>query len=135
VISAVTKLQEAYISSTPGAFQMAAVAALTGPQDCVEEMRKEYQRHRDVVAEILDKNGINYYLPSGAFYMWIKIGVESQAFAEGLLQSKKVTVSPGCAFGAAGEGWIRVSLASSIEDLTVGMSRFAEFLKEQQLEK
>ncbi len=135
VIGAVTKLQEAYISSTPGAFQMAAVEALTGPQDCVEEMRAEYQRHRDKVAEILDRHKIAYYLPSGAFYMWIKVGVESQAFAEGLLLRQKVTVSPGCAFGTVGRDWVRISLASSLEDLTTGVSRLAEFLKEQQLEK
>lgn len=135
VIDAVTKLQEAYVSSTPGAFQMAAVEALNGPQDCVETMRAEYQRHRDNVAAILDKAGIEYYMPAGAFYMWIKVGVPSQAFAEGLLLKKKVTVSPGCAFGTMGEDWVRISLASSMEDLTTGVSRLAEFLKEQQLEK
>lgn len=135
IIGAVTKLQEAYISSTPGAFQIAAVAALNGPQDCVEEMRAEYQRHRDGVATILDENGIEYYMPSGAFYIWIKVDMESQAFAEGLLQNKKVTVSPGCAFGTIGDGWIRISLASSMDDLTVGVTRMAEYLKEQRIEK
>lgn len=135
VISAVTKLQEAYISSTPGAFQLAAIEALTGPQECVEEMRTEYQRHRDAVAELLDENKMEYYLPSGAFYMWIKVGVDSQAFAEDLLHRKKVTVSPGCAFGMMGREWIRISLASSMEDLSTGVSRLAEFLREQQLEK
>lgn len=131
MIAAVTKLQEAYVSSTPGAFQMAAVTALDSSQDCVEAMRAEYQRHRDGVAAILDRAGIEYYMPSGAFYMWIRVNTDSQTFAEELLMRKKVTVSPGCAFGDMGEGWVRISLASSMEDLTEGVSRLAAFLKEQ----
>lgn len=129
VISAMTKVQEAYVSSVPGAFQMAAVAALEGPQDCVSEMRDEYKRHRDAVATILEKNNIKFYMPGGAFYMWINIGARrSQEFAESLLREKHVTVSPGSAFGSTGEGWIRISLASSLEDLETGMNRMVEFI-------
>lgn len=67
VIAAVTKLQEAYVSSTPGAFQMAAVTALDSSQDCVEAMRAEYQRHRDSVATILDQAGIKSICPPVRF--------------------------------------------------------------------
>ncbi len=130
VITQMIKLQEAYVSSVPGSMQMAAVTAMTGPQDCVEEMREEYDAHRQIAAKILDEFGIAYYMPKGAFYMWIKAGCEnSKEFAKQLVLEKHVAVAPGGTFGNTGEGFIRISLASSREDLEVGVRRLAESIK------
>lgn len=130
IIQAMTKLQEAYVSSVPAANQLAAVAALNGPQDCVKEMCLEYKAHRDLVASILKKNGISFFTPSGAFYLWIRIGARNSVqFAEDFLRNEHVAVAPGGTFGESGEGWIRISLASSAQDLSVGVTRLAQYLQ------
>lgn len=130
VIAQMIKLQEAYVSSVPGAMQMAAVTAMTGSQECVEVMRNEYAEHRLIAAGILDEFGIEYYMPMGAFYMWIKAGCEnSKEFAKNLVLEKHVAVAPGVTFGYTGEGFIRISIASSKEDLEIGVRRLAESIK------
>ncbi len=130
IIQAMTKLQEAYISSVPAATQMAAIAALKGPQDCVREMCAAYRENRDRVAEILSANGVTYFTPSGAFYMWISIdGRDSSRFAQDLVQKERVAVAPGGTFGRTGEGWVRVSLASPTDDLLEGVRRMVRYLK------
>lgn len=127
VIAQMIKLQEAYVSSVPGSMQMAAITAMTGPQDCVEVMRKEYDEHRRIAANILDEFGIEYYMPKGAFYMWIKAGCEnSKEFAKKLVMEKHVAVAPGATFGDTGEGFIRISIASGKEDLEIGVRKLAE---------
>ena len=129
MIQAMTKLQEAYVSSVPAATQIAAIAALKGPQDCIEEMSAAYQRNRDKVAEMLSAAGITYFNPSGAFYMWVSIdGRNSTEFAQRLVQAEKVALAPGSTFGATGEGWIRISLASPTEDLVEGVQRMIKFM-------
>lgn len=130
VITQMIKLQEAYVSSVPGSMQMAAITAMTGPQDCVEEMRQEYDAHRRIAADILDEFGIEYFMPTGAFYMWIKAGCQdTKEFAKKLVLEKHVAVAPGVTFGTTGEGFIRISLASSREDLNIGVRRLAESIR------
>lgn len=130
VITQMIKLQEAYVSSVPGSMQMAAVTAMTGPQDCVEEMRTEYDEHRKIAAGILDEFGIDYFMPNGAFYMWIKAECcDSKEFAKKLVLEQKVAVAPGATFGKTGEGFIRISLASKKEDLEIGVRKLAEAIK------
>ncbi|MCI8550597.1 MAG: aminotransferase class I/II-fold pyridoxal phosphate-dependent enzyme [Lachnospiraceae bacterium] len=128
IIQTMMKLQEAYISSVPGANQMAGVAAIRGPQKCVEEMRRTYQDNRDLAAALFAEAGISYFLPGGAFYMWVGIeGKDSTEFAEKLLLKEKVAVAPGQTFGENGEGWLRISLASKGEDLQEGIKRLVHF--------
>lgn len=129
VIAEMTKLQEAYVSSVPGANQKAAVAALNGPEECTETMRTKYKENMQMVSEILDNAGIAYCRPGGAFYMWINIdGRDSTQFAMDFLKDCHVALSPGQTFGESGEGWIRISLASATEDLKAGVTRLAEYL-------
>lgn len=129
IIQEMTKLQEAYVSSVPAANQLAGVAAIEGSQECIQKMCEEYRKNRDLVTGILDQNGISYFKPSGAFYLWVNIqSRDSAKFAEQFLLQKKVAVAPGYTFGETGEGWIRISLASPAKDLSEGAEKLAEFL-------
>ena len=123
------KMQENYISCVPTALQKAAVTALDGPQDCVAMMRDAYKAHRDVVANILKPAGIQFFMPDGAFYMWVNVEAEdSDEFCVDFLMKERVAVAPGSTFGPSGQGWIRISLASSAEDLEQCATRLVRYL-------
>jgi aspartate/methionine/tyrosine aminotransferase len=110
--------------------QKGAEAALSGPQDCVHEMRDAYRDRRDAAAAILDERGIGYVRPRGAFYLMADVSPagESLAFAKRLLQQEHVSVVPGSAFGPGGEGWVRVSLCVDPDTLAAGLDRLGTAL-------
>ena len=119
-------VQEAMIScvSTPG--QHAAVAALTGPQDAVDAARLHYLANLEAASALLTERGMGHLVPGGAFYLWIDVshasGGDVAAWAERFLREQRVAVAPGSAFGASGEGWIRVCAASTRADLLHGLA-------------
>lgn len=119
--------QEALISCVNTPAQRAAIAALTGPQDAVVEAAARYREHLDAATALLDERGIGYLRPQGAFYLWIDVAHASDgdvaAWAERFLLEQRVAVAPGSAFGAAGEGWIRVCVAADREVLLEGLRR------------
>jgi len=123
------KMQEPLIACVNAPAQYAALAALEGPQDFVETMRRTYRERRDAAAVQLDAAGIGYLLPQGAFYMWVDVrdrcGGDVKSWALQLLREHHVAVAPGTAFGAGGEGWIRISLATDTGDLLEGLERVA----------
>jgi aspartate aminotransferase len=126
-----TGMQEPIISCVNTPAQMAALAAVTGPQDVVGKMREAYRTQRDELLEILDRGGLPSSQPSGAFYVWTDVseaGVPSMDFARSLIEREHVAVAPGGAFGELGEGYVRLSLASSREDLLDGASRLVRFV-------
>jgi aspartate/methionine/tyrosine aminotransferase len=126
-----TGMQEPIISCVNTPAQMAALAALAGPQQVVREMRDSYRERRDELLEILDRGDLTSTLPSGAFYVWADIseaGMPSMEFARYLIEREHVAVAPGSAFGELGEGYVRLSLASSREDLIEGTSRLVRFV-------
>jgi len=128
----ISRLQEPIISSTNSPTQKAGVAALMGPQECVETMRQAYHRRRDLAVRIMADNGLYRYTPQGAFYLLVDVsaaGRDSYAVAKAILQEEKVAVAPGEAFGQDGAGLVRVSLASSEEALTEGLTRICRFLR------
>ncbi len=130
VIVQLGKMQEGYVSCAPGPSQKAAEAALRGPQDCVAEMRDAYNENRRLATRLLEEYGIGYHSPQGAFYLWTRVGCDdSMGFALALLQEERVAVAPGSTFGPAGEGYVRLSLASAPEDITEGIRRLAAFAK------
>ena len=111
---------------------MAALAAVTGPQDVVREMSEAYRARRDELLGVLDRGGLPSNRPSGAFYVWADVseaGVPSMDFARSLIEREHVAVAPGSAFGELGEGYVRLSLASSREDLLEGTSRLIRFVR------
>jgi aspartate aminotransferase len=126
-----TGMQEPIISCVNTPAQMAALAALSGPQQVVREMRDAYRVRRDELLEILDRGDLASTRPSGAFYVWADVseaGMPSMEFARSLIEREHVAVAPGSAFGELGEGYVRLSLASSREDLIEGTSRLVRFV-------
>ena len=100
--------------------QLAAVAALTGPQACVSELATTYQRRRDVLVEGLQRLGWDVPRPKATMFCWAPVPrgfASSLAFAMELLERAGVTVVPGSGFGAMGEGYVRLALVQSEERL------------------
>ncbi len=118
--------QEAMISCVNAPAQRAAIAALTSDQSDVVAAREHYSGNFAAATEMLDARGIRYLAPGGAFYLWIDMrhatGGDVAGWAEGFLREHRVAVAPGSAFGASGEGWIRVCVAASRADLLHGIS-------------
>jgi LL-diaminopimelate aminotransferase len=107
------------------AIQLAAVEALTGPQDSVREMSALYARRRDVVLAALAEIGIELEPPKGTIYIWAPVpeGRTSASFAEEVLERAGVVVSPGSAYGPNGEGFFRISLTVPDERLSEAIER------------
>lgn len=118
--------QEAMISCVNAPAQRAAIAALTSDQSDLAAARAHYRGNLAAATALLDARGIRYLTPSGAFYLWIDIrhaaGGDVATWAEDFLRAERVAVAPGSAFGASGEGWIRVCAAASRADLLHGLA-------------
>ena len=124
------KIQQALVSCVNAPAQMAALAALTGPQDAVAEMRETYRERRDALLALFAEHGTPCVRPAGAFYAWVDVrerAAGAHQFAVELLRREHVAVAPGTAFGPAGEGWVRLSLASETDALLEGGRRLARF--------
>jgi aspartate aminotransferase/aminotransferase len=111
--------------------QRAAAAALTGPQDCIATMRASYQRHRDLVVEILKEHNRLLYIPRGAFYAMINVrGPQGEhrgrQFVLDLIREYNLTVTPGIGFGSVAADYVRISLAAPDDDLTRGVRAICE---------
>ena len=131
IIAAMTKVHQYTIMCVPIMGQMAAIEALKHGQKSVEEMKKEYRRRREIIVDGLNKIGLSCHKPEGAFYVLPSIkstGLSSQEFATILLKQEKVAVVPGTAFGHSGEGYVRLSYASSFETIKEALSRMGRFL-------
>jgi len=131
LIRQMTKLQEHYVACVNSVAQKAAIAALRGPQTCVDDMLREYTRRRDVVLDGLSRvQMITCRKPAGAFYAFPNIsksGQDSRTFVGNLLKEAKVATVPGAAFGKLGEGHIRLSFATSIENIKEALKRMGEY--------
>lgn len=127
-----SKMQQAVVSCLPPFIMQAAADAISGPQDCVEEMRIHYQRRRDLLLDGLAQiPGMNCFRTGGSFCTFINIsgfGVPSQDFAEDLLSGAGVLTVAGSAFGRQGEGYLRVCFANSDEHIIEGVSRMKNYL-------
>ena len=104
----------------------AALAAVSGPQTCVLEMRDEFRRRRDVLISGLRSMGIEIETPQGAFYAFPKVG-DGNDVAARLIEGGVVTV-PGSAFGSAAKDHIRISYAASMEDIKTALARMRDIL-------
>ncbi len=120
-------VQEAIVSCVNTPAQYGALAALTGPQDAVDHARRTYRAHRDLATALLDERGIGWLPAAGGIYLWADVahltGGDVAAWAERLVRTEGVALAPGSAFGPAGEGWARISLTASAEDLRTGLGR------------
>ena len=133
IIKQMLKIHQFAIMCAPTTSQYAAVEALRNGDEDVAMMREEYNGRRRYVLERFKEMGLSWFEPFGAFYAFpcIKdLGMTSDEFATKLLQTKKVAVVPGTAFGACGEGFLRISYAYSLDDLRIALDRGAEFVTE-----
>jgi len=133
LIDTATKILESNSSCVSTISQVAAEAALEGPQDCVGEMVAAYRHRRNLVVDILREAEMLVNEPTGAFYCMADISrtrLHSRDFVFRLLREKGVSVAPGSAFGEVATGAVRISLASSDTDLREGVGRLAEFVQE-----
>ena len=133
-LSATLRKLHYYAVLCPNAIsQKAAVAALAGPQNCVQEMVKEYSRRRELVLNELDRiKSLFYTKPKGAFYVFpnfTSYEKSDETFATRLLKEAKVVTAPGSGFGKAGEGHLRISYSVSYEQVKEGMERIRSFLQ------
>lgn len=127
LVEAVNRLMVNSVSCTSMAVQRAGLAALTGPQDEVVAMREAFRTRRDLIVDGLNRiPGISCISPKGAFYAFPNIGalgVTSKHFADLLLDEYGVAALAGTAFGAHGEGYLRLSTANSEANLTRALER------------
>ena len=133
VVDTMMKIHQYGIMSAPTLAQHAGVEAMNHGDADVERMRCEYQRRRDFLVKSLNDMGLETILPKGAFYVFPCIkstGLTSEEFCLRLLEEHDVACVPGSAFGACGEGFIRMSYATSYEKIQLAMERLAVFVKE-----
>ena len=132
LVSAMTKIHQYTMLCAPITSQMAACEALYSGSKAVEEMKREYHRRRDYVLERLKEIGFDCIKPQGAFYVFPSIkksGLSCLEFANKLLKQKKVAVVPGTAFGDNYKDHIRISYASSLDQLKQAFERIELFIK------
>jgi len=129
MIDALKRLKSNLDSGIPQAIQYAAIEALTGAQDCIEEHNAIYQRRRDLVIETLNKIGLEAKSPKASLYVWAKIpeGYNSVNLATELLDEVGVVVTPGVGYGRNGEGYVRLSLTIPDAGLVKGLSRLSQW--------
>jgi aspartate/methionine/tyrosine aminotransferase len=127
------KLMEHMVSGVTAVAQRAALAAIEGSQDCVRDMVAIYDKRRHIVYDGLNSiDGIRCLKPESTFYAFPNIssyGLSSWDFAKYLVKEHKVAVVPGNIFGKAGEGYVRLSFAASIDQLKEGIARIKRGLE------
>lgn len=131
VIKQMTKIHQFAIMCAPTTSQFAAVEALRNGAGDIEVMRESYDRRRKYLLSAFEDMGLPCFEPEGAFYMFPSIkrfNMSSEEFAERLLKAEKLAVVPETAFGAGGEGFLRISYAYSIDSLKEAVGRLERFI-------
>lgn len=133
VIANMIKLQENVAACIHTPAQYAAIEALNGPQDTLKFMIDKYSKRRELIVNGINNiKGLSCIRPKGAFYVFMNItktGLKSEEFAVRLLNDEKVVVVPGTGFGEAGEGFVRLSYATSEENIKEGLFRMNRFVQ------
>ena len=134
LIGAAVKMQQNVLLSTCSFAQAGAEAALKGPQACVDEMVAEFNRRREIILDGIDSApGLECpAIPRGAFYVFVRhnvAGIDSAQLADHILDNAGVAVIPGTPFGQRGEGFLRISYATSQAECREGMDRIAEVMQ------
>ncbi len=131
ILEQMLKIHQFAIMCAPTTSQYAAVDALKNGDSDVEMMRESYDQRRRYVLHAFAEMGLDCFEPQGAFYAFPNIrrfGMSSEEFANRFLREEKVAVVPGTAFGACGDGFLRVSYASSLKNLKEALGRMAKFV-------
>lgn len=129
LVDALTRVKTNLDSGVPNAIQRMAIAALEGPQDCIAEHNRIYQRRRDRLVEALRSIGLRVTPPKASLYVWAGLpgGTGSIEFAERVLDQTGVVVTPGVGYGRNGEGYVRLSLTVPDDRLDEGVRRLEAF--------
>lgn len=132
IIGNMIKLQENVAACVNSAAQYAAIAALEGTQEPLHEMQRAYQKRRAIVVDEFSKiKGLTCFAPQGTFYALLNIsqtGMSANAFAMDLLEKERVVVVPGDAFGATSTCYVRLSFATSEENIREGIKRIKHYM-------
>lgn len=131
IIEAMTKIHQYTMLCPTITGQVAAIEALKNTSKTVQAMKREYNRRRRFIVAGLNELGLECHMPQGAFYVFPSIrstGMSSMDFAQNLLKEQKVALVPGVAFGDDCEGYVRISYASSYENLKEALARIKKFL-------
>ena len=132
IIEAMMKIHQYSMLCAPIMAQEAAVEALERGTRSMERMREEYRLRRNFIVSSLNEAGIPCHLPKGAFYVFPTIrgtGLTSREFSLKLLETKNVAVVPGTAFGTCGEGYVRCSYATAMDQIKIAVERITDFVK------
>ena len=132
IMDGMLKVQQHTATCAAAFTQAAGVAALNGPQDCVSDMVNVYQQRRDLIVEGLNSlPGVRCAAPEGAFYAFPNVagtGMTSEQFCAFILDKAQVVMTPGSAFGATGEGFVRLSFANATDLLAETVRRMRQVL-------
>ena len=132
LIGTMMKIHQYGIMSAPTLSQAAGAEAMDNGDADVARMRSEYKRRRDFLVDALNRMGLKTLLPKGAFYVFAdisKTGLTGEDFCLRLLEGHGVACVPGSAFGACGEGFIRMSYATSLDKIRIAAERLATFIR------
>lgn len=132
LIEAMMKIHQYAILCAPIMGQDAAIEALDRGEESVANMRREYERRRNFITAALNDMGLACLKPKGSFYVFPRIsstGLSSREFSMQLLQGHNVAVVPGTAFGPSGEGHVRCSFATGLDQIKIAMERMAGFVQ------
>ncbi|MGG1396481.1 aminotransferase [Bacillus salipaludis] len=135
-VEVMLKIYQYTTMCAPHMLQIGAIEALRNTFHEVEEMRKSYRRRRNFMVQALNEIGLDCHVPGGAFYVFPSIrstGLSSEQFAEELLIAEKVAVVPGNVFGESGEGYVRCSYATSMQQLQEALKRIQRFVESRKM--
>ncbi len=132
IMQGIARVHQYIIMTAPTMAQYGALEALRSCESEVQHMVQEYDRRRKLIVQGLNFIGLPTFEPCGAFYAFPKVdgtGLDDETFAERLLQEKHVAVVPGSAFGPGGEGFVRCSYATAIDQIEEALDRIDQFVK------
>ncbi len=128
IIAKMRKIQSHSVTSPTTFVQYAAIEALKGDQSFVEKMVKAFKERRDILSKGLKKLNIPYAPPEGAFYIFADVRTDGEAFSQDFLNRYYVAVTPGSAFGRRYSNWVRISYATSKENIKKMLERLEKFI-------
>lgn len=138
LMPALAEIHHAFAISTSAVGQYGALAALTGPQECVEEIRQTFDERRKVLCDGLDALGIPYARPEGAFYVYARVaetGVPATEFCERLLAEGQVMIFPGKIYGDYTDDFARMSLTQSVPRIHEALARMTKVVESIRAER
>ena len=136
LINMIIKIHQYTIMCATTPCQYAAIEAANNGDSDIEEMFISFKQRRNYIVKELNRIGLKTHMPQGAFYVFPSIkctGLKSEEFCEKLLDEENLALVPGNAFGEAGEGFVRISYAYSLEEIKKAIEKLESFLKDDSL--